>query len=255
MPGQEDRAARREQSVGEAVERRVAWTAGGVHPCRLAELERILLVENVARQRDEDGSGRRGHRDLRRAPQDAGHVLEPVDLHRPFDDRLGDRHQRGVEHRLGEAVPLFLLPGGDDDRRAHPVGVEERAHRVAEPGGDMDVAGAEMAGGARVAVRHRHHQRLLQRHHIGDRRAVRQRGHDRQLGGAGVAEQMRHPLALKQREKGLAAEYRVHGVGHDALGKLGSILEDGDFSMPRQPDSGARSRPAYTVRWRRTANA
>ena len=79
----------------------------------------------------------------------------------------------------------------------------------------MDVAGAERAGCPRVAVCHRHYQRLLQRHHIGYRRPVGQRRHDRQLGAAGIAEQMRHPLAFEQSEEGFAAEDGVHGFGHE----------------------------------------
>ena len=67
-----------------------------------------------------------------------------------------------VQQGLGEAVALLLLAGGQDHRRAGELGIEQRAHGVAEPGRHMHVAGDELAAGARVAVGHRHHQRLLQ---------------------------------------------------------------------------------------------
>src|ERR1700743_1157159 len=66
----------------------------------------------------------------------------------------------------------------------------------------MDIARNELAGGAAVAVGDRDHQALLHRHHISEVRMVLQRMHDRQLGGPGIAEQMRDALVLEQREKG-----------------------------------------------------
>ena len=70
----DDRAPRREQPVRQAVERRIAWAAGGVDPRRSAELERILFVENVARERDEHRAGWRGRRHLRGTAYDAWQV-------------------------------------------------------------------------------------------------------------------------------------------------------------------------------------
>ena len=76
--------------------------------------------------------------------------------------------------------------------------VVERAHRVAEPGRDMDVAGDEPARGAAETVGDGDHQAFLHRHHIGEVGMVLQRMHDRQFGGAGIAEQMRDALVLEQ---------------------------------------------------------
>ena len=237
VAGHDQRTPRGQQPIREAIQRRIARTARGVDPRGRAELQRLLLVQDVAGQRDEHRPGRRGRRHLRRAAHDARQVPEPGDLHRPFHERLRDGHERGVEHRLGEPVPLLLLSRGHDYRGAHPLRVVEGAHGVAEAWRDVDVARAEVAGGARVAVRHRHHQRLLQRHDVGDRRPFRQRGHDRELGGAGVPEQMRHALALEQGEERLAAEDGVrgvrHGVAHDVrcscrswagMGRMGRAL-------------------------------
>ena len=85
-----------------------------------------------------------------------------------FTSGGGDRHQRVVEQRLGQAVALLLLPGGQDHRRARELGIEQRAHGVAEPRRHVHVAGDELAAGARVAVGHGHHDRLLQAQHVAE---------------------------------------------------------------------------------------
>src|SRR5205823_4059662 len=48
--------------------------------------------------------------------------------------------------------------------------------------------------------------------HIGEVRMILQRVHDRQFGGAGIAEQMRDALVLQQREKGRAPGDAIHHV-------------------------------------------
>ena len=52
----------------------------------------------------------------------------------------------------------------------------------------MQVDDRELAGGLRVAVRHRHHDRFLQAEHVADVLLDRERIHQRQLGGARIAE-------------------------------------------------------------------
>jgi hypothetical protein len=98
-------------------------------------------------------------------------------------------------------VALLLLAGGQDHRRAREFRVEQRTQRIAETRRDMNVAGHELAGGAGKAVGDRDHQALLHRHHIGEVGMILQRMHDRQFGGAGIAEQMGDALVLEQREK------------------------------------------------------
>ena len=228
-----------QQPPGEAVEHRVGGARARIDPRRGAELDAGLGVEDVARQRDEDRAGRRRHRHLGGAAHDARQVLQARHLDRPFHQRLGDRHQRIVEQRLGEAVALLLLAGGQDHRRARELGVVERAHGVAEPGRHVHVAGDELAAGARVAVRHGHHERLLQAQHVGEVRVLLQRMHDGQLGGARIAEQMRDALVLQEREEGGAAGDAVHG-GH---GGGASVATE-----PRQATSGgaALRRPEFS---------
>ena len=77
----------------------------------------------------------------------------------------------------------------------------------------MHVAGDELAAGARVAVRHRHHDQLLQAQHVGQVRVLLERMHDRQLGGAGIAEQVRDALVFEEREEGGAAGDAIHELG------------------------------------------
>jgi APA family basic amino acid/polyamine antiporter len=186
------------------------------------ELDAGLGIEDVARQRDEHRPGRRRHRHLGGAAHDAGQVLEPRHLHRPLDERLGDRHQRRVEQRLGQPVALLLLAGGQDHRRARELGIEQRAHGVAEAGRHVHVAGDELAAGARVAVSHGHHDRLLQAQHIGQVRVLLERVHDRQLGGAGIAEQVRDALVLQESEEGGAAGDAVHELGPGMVSDAGA---------------------------------
>ncbi len=60
----------------------------------------------------------------------------------------------------------------------------------------MDIAGNEAARSPAETVGDSDHEALLHRHHIGEVRMVLQRMHDRQFGGAGIAEQMRDALVL-----------------------------------------------------------
>ena len=179
---------RPENTLGQRLQRLVGRLHTGIDPSRTAELNAGLGIEDVARQRDEYRAGRRRGRDLGGAAYDPRQILQPRHLDRPFHQRLGHLHQRPIQHRLHQAMALFLLAGGEDHRRARECRVEQRSHRVAKPGRNVDVAGHEPAGGAAEAVRHRDHKAFLHRHHIGEVGVVLQRVHDRQFGGAGIAE-------------------------------------------------------------------
>ena len=90
-----------------------------------------------------------------------------------------------------------------------PVKLALKSEPIAlpRPGRDMDVAGDELARGAAEAVGHGDHQAFLHRHHIGEVGMVLQRVHDRQFGGAGIAEQMGDALVLQQcKECGAAGD-------------------------------------------------
>ena len=101
-----------------------------------------------------------------------------------------------IEQRLGEAVALLLLAGGEDDRRTRELGVVERPERVAEAGRDVDVGGSELAGRARKTVGHGDDKALLHRHDVVEIGVLGERVHDRQFGRTGVAEQVRYALVL-----------------------------------------------------------
>src|SRR5712672_2471579 len=106
----------------------------------------------------------------------------------------------------------MILAGGQDHRRAGKTRIEERAHRIAESRRDMDVAGDEAARGAAEAVGDGDHQAFLHRHHISEVGMVLQHVHDRQFGGAGIAEQMRDALVLEQCEERRAPRDAIHEV-------------------------------------------
>jgi hypothetical protein len=60
----------------------------------------------------------------------------------------------------------------------------------------------DLPGGLRVAVRHPDHDRLLEAEDVA--KVAREVGQHRQLRGAGVAEQRRHPLPAKKLERRIA---------------------------------------------------
>ena len=198
---------------GQRLQRFVRGPHARVDAGRAAELDAGLGIEDVAGQRDEHRPGRRRGRDLGGAAHDARQVFQTRHLDRPFHQRLRHLHQRPIQHGLHQPMPLLLLAGGEDHRRAREFRVEQRAHRVAEARRDVNVAGDQPPRGAAVAVGDRNHQALLHRHHVSEVRMVLQRMHDRQLGGAGIAEQMGDAFVLEQRQKGRAAGNAILHVG------------------------------------------
>ena len=116
-------------------------------------------------------------------------VVDAAHLVRPFHERTRQRRQVGRQDRLGDDEFLVLLAGGHQDRRGRLLGVVQHAHGVAQAGRDMEVRDRELAGRLRVAVRHRHDGGLLQAEHVAQLVLGRERIHQRQLGGAGIAEQ------------------------------------------------------------------
>ena len=159
-------------------------------------------LENVAGQRQEHRTGRRRQRGLHRAVHVARQVLDAMHLGRPFDERPRQRRQVGGQHRLGDDIFEVLLAGGDQHRRVRLHGVVEHAHGVAEPGRDVKVEHRETAGGLGIAVGHRHQRRFLQPEDVADVVLDREGVHQRQFGGAGIAEHDRDALLLEQIEEG-----------------------------------------------------
>ncbi len=209
VAAQERRPLRLQDPVRQCLEHFVRGAHARIDPGDGGEIDAGLVVEDVAGQRDEHRTRGRRHRHLRRAADDARQILEAIDLDRPLHQGLRDRHQGIVEQGLGQAVALLLLAGSEDDRGAGEFRAIERAHGVAEPGRDMDVAGREPARCAREPVGHVDDEALLHPHHVGEVRVVLQRMHDRQLGGARIAEQMGDALVLQQRQKCGAAGDRI----------------------------------------------
>ena len=75
----------------------------------------------------------------------------------------------------------------------------------------MHVHDRELAGRLRVAVRHRHRGRLLQGEHVADVGLAREGVHQRQLGGAGIAEHDLDAFLLQDLEEGALAGDAGHG--------------------------------------------
>ena len=147
-----------------------------------------------------------------------GQVLQALDLRREFHEGLGERREIGRQNRLLDEIFGVLLAGGHHDRRARHLRVVEHAHSVAEPGRDVEVQHRELAGGLRVAVRHRHQRRLLKAQDVADVVLDREGVHQRQLGGAGIAEHDVDALLLEQVEERALS-------GHDGHGGLQMLLD------------------------------
>ena len=221
VAGDDHRPLGFQDARGQRLQRFVRRTHAGIDPGGAAELDAGLGIEDVAGQRDEHRAHRRRGRDLGGAAHDARQILQPRHLDRPFHQRLGHLHQRAIQHRLHQPVALLLLAGGEDHRRARELCIEQRAHRIAKARRDMDVAGNQFSRGAGKTVGDRDHQALLHRHHIGEIGMVLQRMHDRQFGGAGIAEQMRDALVLQQRKKGRAPGNAIFHSSPPAHGRVG----------------------------------
>ena len=228
VAGQDDGLPGRQQAPGELLQGGIAGAHRRVDAGHVAHVDGGFVVQDVAWQRDEHRSGRRRHRHLGGAAQDAGQVLDAADLGGPFHDRLRDRHQRRVEERLGQAVALLLLAGGHDHRRArHHRGVD-RADGIAEAGRHMDVAGHQLAGGAGVAVGHGDHDGFLEGQHVAHLRRRGERVHDRQFGRAGIAEHLGDAFVLQHAQEGIAAG---DGVGDVCVGHFISSLRGREGSV------------------------
>ncbi len=69
----------------------------------------------------------------------------------------------------------------------------------------MQIAGDQLIRSTRKTIRHAHHDRLLQTKHIGQLGKLRDCLHDRELGRARIAKQVRDTLVEQQFDKSLAA--------------------------------------------------
>ncbi len=172
------------------------------NPRRPHEIEIGLGLENVARQRQEHRPARRRERGLGRAMDEARQVGDAMDLRGPFDEGPRQTHEVGRQHGLGDEIVEVLLAGGDEHRRRRLLGVVEHAHGIAEAGRDVKVQHREFAGGLRVAVGHGHQRRFLEPEDVADVVLDRERIHQRQFGGAGIAEHHLDAFLFQEIEEG-----------------------------------------------------
>ena len=197
VAGDDDRALRFGEQLGGGGDRiGVAAQARGDARRRL-QVDLAFVLQNVAGQRQEHRPGRMRQRGLDGAVHVARQVLDAMHLGRPFHERPRQRRQVGGQDRLGDDVFQVLLAGGEQDRRIRLHRVVQHAHGVAQAGRDMQVEHRELAGGLRVAVGHRHQRGLLQAEDVADVVLDRERIHQRQLGGAGIAEHDLDALLLQ----------------------------------------------------------
>ncbi len=106
----------------------------------------------------------------------------------PFDPRLGEANEVGMEQRLGRGEAGVLLSHGYNDGGAVLARVVNHAHRVGEAGCDVDVDDGGSVSGAGVAVRHREGHRLVEAENVLELRVVLQAVHEGELGRSRVAE-------------------------------------------------------------------
>ncbi len=216
IAGHDYRPLRLRENRGRRLDRGAVAADMRSDPRRRHQVEVGVGAQDVARQRQEHRPGRRRERGFGRAVHDARQVGEPMHLGRPLHQRARDRRQIRHQDRLGHVEGLLVLSGGDEDRRARLLGVVEHAHGVAEARRGVEVAHRQLAGRLRIAVRHRHDGGLLQAEHVADLVLGCERIHQRQLGGAGIAEHDLDALLLEQLEERMLA-------GHD--GHEGSPVE------------------------------
>ena len=209
MTGDDDRPLRVQQPQGKGTQALVRWAHARVDPRRLPKIDRTERVQDVARQRDKDRSCRRCRGHLGGAVNDPWQVFEPCDLGRPLHDRCGDRHQGGIQQRLGQPMSLLLLSCRHDERGAGIESRKQRTHGVAKSWRNMNVACDQLPGRPSIAVSHRDDDRLLQAQHVAHLRIVGERMHDRQLGCSGVAKEVSDTLRFEQLDERAAAADRV----------------------------------------------
>ena len=183
-----------------------------------------VVLEDVAGQRQEHRAGRRRQRGFYRAMHVDRQIFGAMHLGGPFDERPRQGRQVGGQHRLGDEVFVVLLAGGDQHRRVRLHGVVEHAHGIAEPGRDVEIEHREIAGGLGIAVGHRHQGGLLEAQDVADVVLDREGIHQRQFGGAGIAEHHLDALLLEQVEEGA---FSTH-YGQDFLQRDCLAESDGD---------------------------
>ena len=232
VAGDDHRALGGGEHVGGRFDRRPITPQPRRDTRRRHQIELAFRLEDVARQRQEHRPGRRRQRGFGGAMHHPRQILDASHLVRPFDERPRQARQVGRQDRLGDDEFLVLLSGRDQDRRGRLLGVVQHAHGVAETRRDMEVRDRELAGRLRVTVRHRHDAGLLQAEHVAQLVLGRERVHQRQLGGAGIAEQDLDAFLLQELQEGTLS-------GHD-----GQTTSSNWFSTPPANERPSRASKA-----------
>ena len=117
-----------------------------VGDARGAQVEALSRSElHVYRQREENRAGGRGERHLGRAADRGRHIFDATNLRGPLGPRPRNGHHVALHSRFLEAQAAVLLAGHDEQRCTFAVGVENHAHGVAQPAGDVDARHAQAA--------------------------------------------------------------------------------------------------------------
>ena len=172
------------------------------HATGSGEIDVAVGAQDISGKRQEDRPGGRRQRGFRCAMHEPRQVGQAMHFGGPLDERARDGRKIRPENRLGGVETLLVLASGDENGRARLLRVVEHAHGVAETGRDMEIDHRELARGLRIAIRHRHDRGFLQAEQIPQLILGRERIHQRQFGGAGVAEHDFDALLLEQIEEG-----------------------------------------------------
>ena len=197
----------REQGGG-GIDRRAVAAQSRRHACRREKIDFAVGSQNVAGQRQEYRPGRGRQRGLGGAMHEPRQIGQTMHFGGPFDERTRNGRKVGPENRLGGVEALLVLAGGDKNRRAGLLRVVEHAHGIAETGRDVEVDHRELARCLRISIRHRHDGGFLQTQQIAQLVLGRERVHQRQFGGTGIAEHDLDALLLQNVEEGALS-------GHD----------------------------------------
>ncbi len=218
VAGHEHRPARAREQVRRRLHRGLVAAQARRHPGRSHQVDIGVGTQDVAGERQKDRAGRRRQRRLGGAMHQSRQIDQPVHLRRPLDQRPRQGRKVAPQDRLGGDEALLVLAGGDQDGGARLLRVVEHAHGVAEAGRDVKIDHRKLAGGLGVAVGHGHDRRLLQAEQIAQLVLGREGIHQRQFGGAGIAEHDLDAFLLEQIEEGALSGH--HGqvsppdVGH-----------------------------------------
>ena len=185
----------------------------GAHNTRRDGLTGLLPI--IGRNRNQHRSARWQHRRVIGACDGERNVLGARGLATPFHVRLWKlRGLGGKQERLIREDRACLLARGDDERRAVPVRGKDVAHCVTDAGGGMQIDEGGVVRRLRIAVRHAHDDRFLQAEHVAE--VPGKISKQRQLRGAGIAEDRGHPKGAQQVQDGGADGHRDIGVLHEA---------------------------------------